>query len=222
MAKAKRRTSAAGDETRAKILDATLATLKDEGIVGTSARAIARAGDFNQALIFYHFGSVDEAIVAAVELMSERRIERHRAQLESAGTLRDLVDIARALHHDDSRNDSMTVLTQAFAGAAGDPVLGPKLYASLVQWSDMVTASIRRVLGESPLTNLVPADQIGQGISALFLGIELMADLDPDHAEVDHLFDTLTAAASVFELLVAGQLSTITRSEPERPNTSGV
>ncbi|GJM37776.1 MAG: TetR family transcriptional regulator [Acidimicrobiales bacterium] len=203
----KRRSSTAGDETRARILEATLTTLKEDGIVGASARAIARRGDFNQALIFYHFGSVDDAIVAAVNMMSVRRLENHRDRLEGAATLRELVDVARALHHDDTANDNMTVLTQAFAGAAGDPVMGPKLYAALSEWSDMVTASIRRVLGDSPIANLAPAEQIGQGISALFLGIELLADLDADNAGIDALFDTLMAAASMVELLIAGGLT---------------
>jgi AcrR family transcriptional regulator len=207
MAKAKRRSSAAGDETRAKILQATLTTLKQEGIVGTSARAIARTGDFNQALIFYHFGSVDDAIVAAVDVMSERRMSHHRAALEAATTLRELVDIARALHHDDTANDNMTVLTQAFAGAAGDPVMGPKLYAALAEWSEMVTESIGRVLGDTPISALIPVEQLGQGISALFLGIELMADLDPEKADVDALFDTLLGAAAMVELLLAGGLT---------------
>lgn len=207
MAKAKRRSSSAGDETRARILEATLTTLKEEGIVGTSARAIARVGDFNQALIFYHFGSVDDAIVAAVDVMSERRMSRHRERLESATTLRELVQVARDLHHDDTANDNMTVLTQAFAGAAGDEVLGPKLYEALEAWSDMVTESIRRVLGDTPIASLAPAEQLGQGISALFLGIELLADLDPEKADVDALFDTLTAAAAMVELLIAGGLT---------------
>ena len=203
----KRRSSTAGDENRARILEATLATLKEEGIVGASARAIARRGDFNQALIFYHFGSVDDAIVEAVNLMSARRMENHRERLEAATTLRELVEVARALHHDDTANDNMTVLTQAFAGAAGDPVMGPKLYRALAEWSDMVTESIRRVLGDSPIANLAPAEQLGQGISALFLGIELMADLDPENAHVDAMFDTLMAAASMVELLIAGGLT---------------
>ena len=207
MAKAKRRSSSAGEETRAKILEATLVTLKAEGIVGTSARAIARAGDFNQALIFYHFGSVDDAIVAAVEVMSQRRMERHREQLESATSLRQLVDIARSLHHDDTANDNMTVLTQAFAGAAGDPELGPKLYDALHTWSCIVTESIRRVLGDSPMASLAPAEQLGQGISALFLGIELLSDLDPERADVDALFDTFSGVATMIELLIAGGLT---------------
>lgn len=40
--------------TREKIMHAAYETLKKEGIKNTSARAIAREGDFNQALIFYH------------------------------------------------------------------------------------------------------------------------------------------------------------------------
>ena len=138
--------------------------------------------------------------------MSDRRMGNHRAQLEAASTLRELVDVARTLHHDDTANDNMTVLTQAFAGAAGDDVMGPKLYATLSEWSDMVTQSINRVLGDTPIANLVPAEQLGQGISALFLGIELLADLDPENADVDALFDTLMTAASMAELLIAGGL----------------
>jgi len=207
VASEKRRSSTAGDETRARILEATLVTLKEEGIVGASARAIARRGDFNQALIFYHFGSVGDAIVGAVDLMSARRMADHRPRLEAVTTLRDLVDVARAMHHEDTANDNMTVLTQAFAGAAGDPVIGPKLYATLAQWSDMVTQSINRVLGDSPLASIASAEQLGQGISALFLGIELLADLDPSSADVDALFDLLMVTASMVEVIAAGGLT---------------
>lgn len=52
-------------DTRERIVEAALRTLKPDGIVGTSARSIAGSGGFNQALIFYHFGSVREALLAA-------------------------------------------------------------------------------------------------------------------------------------------------------------
>ena len=101
MAKAKRRSSSSGEETKAKIVDATLQTLQEEGIVGASARAIARTGDFNQALIFYHFGSVDEAIVAAVGELSRRRLERYREPLMSVDNLTELIRVARELYEND-------------------------------------------------------------------------------------------------------------------------
>ena len=206
MAEPKKRSSTAGDETRAKILDATLETLGDVGIAGTSARAIAKTGDFNQALIFYHFGSVDDAIIAAVDRMSEERMGRHAAALDRADSLVALVRIARELHADDSKTNSMTILTQAFAGAAGDPEKGPKLYAALETWSDMVTDSIRRVLAPYPAAAIVPAELLGQSISALFLGIELLSDLDPSRADADRLFTSLEGAAVALQLMLESGL----------------
>jgi AcrR family transcriptional regulator len=205
MSEAKRRTSSAGDETRARIVEATLETLADVGIAGTSARAIAKRGDLNQALIFYHFGSVDDAVIAAVDHMSGERMGRHAAALAKAETLVDLVRIAKELHADDSRTNNMTVLAQAFAGAAGNPETGPKLYTSLERWSDMVTDSIRRVLEPYPAATIVPAELLGQSISALFLGIELLSDLDPERADAGRLFTSLEGAAVALQLLLDTQ-----------------
>ena len=66
-------TRARADATRARIVEAALQALRDEGIAGISARGIARHGDFNQALIFYHFGSVEGLLVAVAQRESERR-----------------------------------------------------------------------------------------------------------------------------------------------------
>lgn len=213
MARAKSKSSASGEETKARILAATLATLKAEGIVGTSARAIARTGDFNQALIFYHFGSVDEAVVAAVSDMSRRRMERHRHQLDQATSLPDLIRIARSLHTDDTTNEDIAVLTQAFAGAAGDAEMGPKLYAGLEPWSAMVAETIERVLPDSPIAATVPHRQIADAISALFLGIELLDDLDPTRGHADEMFDSLQALAELLDDLLATPLLDFFRTD---------
>jgi len=197
-----KRTTSSGDETRARIVQATLATLKSEGIVGTSARAIARQGDFNQALIFYHFGSVDELVVSAVAQMSSRRMANHRPRLAEAVTLTELISVARDIHNDDLLSDNMTVLTQAFAGASGKPELGEKLYAELLPWTELVGDAVRRVIAGNPFAEAINADHIAQAISALFLGIELLEDLDPKRASAEGLFSTLEGLARVLELLL--------------------
>ena len=57
--------------TRSRIIEAALQTVREEGFAETTARAIARHGGFNQALIFYHFGSVDALLVAVARSESE-------------------------------------------------------------------------------------------------------------------------------------------------------
>lgn len=202
MTEAKRRSTSSGDETKARIVQATLRTLKSEGIVGTSARAIAREGDFNQALIFYHFGSVDDLVIAAVAAMSARRMANHRAKLEHVTTLTEMIQVARELHVDDLAADNMTVLIQAFAGASGNSETGPKLYAEMEPWSALLSETIDRVLGDVPAASLIDKEQIAQAIGALFLGIELLDDLDPKRASADALFDTLEGLSRVLELLM--------------------
>ncbi len=197
MTKAKTKPSASGDATKARIVQATLTTLTQEGIVGTSARSIARVGDFNQALIFYHFGSVDNAIVAAVSEMGTRRVQTHRAELEQATSLLELVRIARRLHEDDTTSENMTVLAQAFAGATGNDEMGPKLYSALEPWSHMLAETIDKVLGDSPIAQIVTNHQIADAMSALFLGIELLDDLDPSRKHAETMFDSMESMAEL-------------------------
>ena len=206
VAKAKSKSSSS-DETKARIIGATLQTLKEEGIVGTSARAIARVGDFNQALIFYHFGSIDDVIVAAVTQMSHRRMENHRGKLEQATSLPDLIRVARLLHADDSSSDNMTVLTQALAGGLNNPDMAAKLYANLEPWSEMVADAIERVLADNPVATALPHRQIADAISALFLGIELLDDLNPEVGHAEAMFDSLQSLAELLDdLLLATPL----------------
>lgn len=63
------------EDTRARIVAATLTTLKERGFAGTSTRAIARAGGFGQPLIFYYFDSLDELLIVALEESSTERPE---------------------------------------------------------------------------------------------------------------------------------------------------
>ena len=53
--------------TRRLLIDAAIETLKSEGYAGASARAIAERAGSNQGLIFYHFGSVANLLLAALD-----------------------------------------------------------------------------------------------------------------------------------------------------------
>ncbi len=206
MAEDKKRKSTSGEETKARILAATMRTLRNDGIRGASARTIAKEGDFNQALIFYHFGSIDELVVATVAEMSCDRMSRHQSRLEGTEKLSELVRVARELNAEDRANDNMAVLVQAFAGATSDSDMGAKLYDELEPWNNMVAGTIARTLGNSPLGGAVPHDRIAQMIGALFLGIELLDNLDPERANADELFDTLEPLAVLLEGLLNSPL----------------
>ena len=60
---------AAVEETRQRILEATLALHSEKGIFGTSWQDIARRADVSVGTVYKHFPSLDELVPACGELM---------------------------------------------------------------------------------------------------------------------------------------------------------
>ena len=202
MAKSSPATQAAGAETRARIIAATLTTLREDGIVGASARAIAKHGDFNQALIFYHFGSVTDLLVAAAVEESRDRAERYAPRLAEVRTLPELVHVARELHELEMADGGLAVLTQLLAGSASSPELRQGILEAFGAWMGHVDAAVARTLEGTPYTSIVSTTDMSYAISALFFGVELLHNLDPDRGAASSLFTTFEALANVIEALI--------------------
>ncbi|HEX6419292.1 MAG TPA: TetR/AcrR family transcriptional regulator [Acidimicrobiales bacterium] len=190
-----------GGRTRARILEAALQALREEGIAGISARSIARHGGFNQALIFYHFGSVEGLLVAVARSESERRSALYAPALAEVTSLSGLVAVARRLHQEEFQAGTVAALTQVLAGAVGSQDLSREIAASLRPWTALVGETVDRLLAGTPVAGVLPRDDLTAGLAALFLGIELLSGLDPGMAG-GSLFDTMEAAAGLLDALL--------------------
>jgi len=190
--------------TRDRILDAVLRTVRDEGLVGTSVRQIARTGGFNQALIFYHFGSVDELLLAALERANERRIACFRDRLEAVSSLTDLVRVAVDLHAPaDADECNYSALSAIVAGWSTNNELGPRVLEILRPWDDLVVGALRRSLQGTPFAQLATCEHLAHAVSALFLGIELLSRLEGDGGQAaGGLFASLEDAADAVNPLL--------------------
>ena len=71
--------------TRPKLVEAAIETLKARRYAGTSARAIAERAGLNQGLVFYHFGSVANLLLAALDSVSARRMEQYGDAVDQVG-----------------------------------------------------------------------------------------------------------------------------------------
>jgi AcrR family transcriptional regulator len=192
-------------DTRTRILDAALAALRADGIAGVSARSIARHGEFNQALIFYHFGSVEGLLVAVARSESERRSALYAEALREVGSLSELVAVARRLHDEEFQAGTVAALTQMLAGAVGSEDLSRGIREALDPWTSLVGETIARLLGDTPYAELLPAADLTAAVAALFLGIELLTGIDPDAAG-GSLFGTMEAVAAVVDGLLGSRL----------------
>ncbi len=106
------------EDTRRVLVQAAIETLKKEGFVGASARAIAAEAGSNAGLIFYHFGSVSNLLLAALDAVSAERFRQYRAMVAAAGSLPELVEAAAEVFRTDLDAGYITVLVELIAGAS--------------------------------------------------------------------------------------------------------
>ena len=201
-------------DTRARIVAAALDALRAEGIAGFSARTIARQGGFNQALIFYHFGSVEGLLIAVARSESERRAALYAAELREVGSLADLVAMARRLHEEEFRSGSVAALTQVLAGATRSDELARGVWDALEPWTARVGETIERLLAATRYAGVLSTDDLTTTVAALFLGVELLTGLAPERAGTT-LFTTIGALAALIDTLTGtGPADPATTTDP--------
>jgi len=175
--------------TKDRIVEAAIETLKRRGFAGASARAIAEQGGFNQALIFYHFGTLHGLLLAALDRTSAERLQSYRTAAASAGSLEDLLDVAAEVYAEDLRSGHIKVVAEMIAGASSAPELGPEIVRRVEPWIDFAATQIARALKGSGVEGIVPARDAAYALVAQYLGIELLSHLQGDTAAADSLFN---------------------------------
>ena len=169
-------------ETRRRLIDAAVATLQREGFARSSARVIAERAQMNQGLIFYHFGSVTNLLLAALDDVSAKRLERYGAMVDGVDTPDELVDAAAAIFDEDLDAGYVTVLVEMIGGASSTPGLGPAVAERIRPWISFTENSMRGVLGDSPLAGLIPASDLAHAVVALYIGLEMLSHLEGDRS----------------------------------------
>jgi AcrR family transcriptional regulator len=186
-------------DTRAALIDAAITTLRESGFASASARRIAAEAGCNQALVFYHFGSVPDLLMAALEEVSARRMAVYRELLGRTGTLGELIDAARVVFEGDLDSGNVTVLVEMISGAHSVPGLGERVSACLAPWRSFAETAVRDVLATSPFGSLLPPAEIAHGVVAGLLGLEMLASLDGDRSSALALFDRARAVADLLD-----------------------
>jgi AcrR family transcriptional regulator len=184
-------------DTRRVLVDAAIETLKSEGFAGASARAIAGRAGCNQGLVFYHFGSVVNLLLAALDAVSADRLKHYRAAVERVTSPSELIDVAAAIFREDLDAGHVTVLVEMIAGASSTPGLGPEVAARIAPWTQFAQAATQ-AFGGSALDSVIPPDAVARGIVALYLGLEMLTHLDGDRSPALELFDRAKQLATLF------------------------
>ena len=195
--------SAGSEETRRALVRGAVEALRDVGYAGASAREIARRAGCNQGLVFYHFGSVPNLLLAALDEVSEARRLRYQEAVDRASGPAGLVDAAQAVFEEDLDAGHIAVLAEMIAGASSTPGLAPEVAVRIAPWRTFAADAVGGVLDGTPFSALVEPDLLAHGIVALYLGLEMLAHLDGDRAPALALFDRARQLTGLLEMFGA-------------------
>jgi AcrR family transcriptional regulator len=213
MAKAGPRTEAGGADARTRSADvrralvtAAIGALADVGFAGASAREIAGRAGCSQGLVFYHFGSVNDLLLAALDEISARRMAAYQGLIEQATSVTGLADAARSIFAEDLESGHVRVLVEMISGAQSVPGLGQQVAERLEPWRTFAEAAVRKALAGSPAARLLPPADAAHAIVAGFLGLEMLAMLDGDTSAAMAVFGRARSFARLLDALAGIKL----------------
>ncbi|MCI4063804.1 TetR/AcrR family transcriptional regulator [Micromonospora sp. R77] len=186
-------------DTKQRLLDGAIAAIRQHGIAGISARTIAAAAGVNQALVFYHYGSVDDLLTAACRASTAERVAHWSDRLSGVGSLRELLAVGRALHEQERELGNVSFLAQMLAGAQTDERLAAPTAGALQLWVDELEAVLRRLLAGSPFAEIADVPGLARAVSAAFIGFELYDGVD--RAAADRALAALDQLAVLIEIV---------------------
>jgi AcrR family transcriptional regulator len=164
--------------TKVKLLAAAGESLREDGIAGLSARVIAARAGVNQALVFYHFGTVAELVDAACRQAVDESAAFYREQLAGVTSLRELLVVGRALHVREKALGNVAMMAQLMSGAQRDQALAGAANYAMSRWTREVEDVVRRVLHGGPLAEIADPAGMARAITAGFIGLELYEGID--------------------------------------------
>ena len=180
---------------RARVVAATLETLERSGFAGTTARAIAATGGFNQALIYYHFESLEDLLAAALQDFSERRIARYRVALAGIAALTPLVETMTRLYEEDARSGQLGAAQEIVAGSSSSERLGRRVVELMEPWFAFAEEVVAGLLRGTPFDGLVPTKELAYSF-------ETLARLDGDRGKARALFESGARLAGLIDALL--------------------
>lgn len=165
--------------TRTALVQAATELVAEQGWARATARAIGARAQCNQALIFYHFGSVEGLLVAALQQVSERRMAAFAPALDEVDSTQTALVLLRRIVEQDVTSGDLSYLVALIDASRDDAVLRAGVLECLAPWQQLVERLLYRVLEPNPLGDLIPVPDLARVIMSGVLGLELLHSIDP-------------------------------------------
>jgi AcrR family transcriptional regulator len=158
---------------RRRILDASFERLAREGYAKLSLREIGRDAGINHALISYHFGSKDELVIAVLDDLNARLLERQQRMYSKPGAFADKWRQAVRFYEVDLGSGFVRVLIELYAASLSNAELRAAFQPRMAAWYRVVRDATAEAIAAYGLEGTVSPDVAAAAIGNFWMGMEL-------------------------------------------------
>jgi AcrR family transcriptional regulator len=192
-----------GAATRTLILESTRRRLCEAGYARLNVRDIARDAGVNHALIGYHFGGKQQLVMAVLDEVNKRLLERQARMYQDSASASQKWQQACDFYEDDLRSGFVRLLMELMGASFNDEALRREFVPRLLAWGQLVEAGVCEFLDSSGLQLPVSGQAIGSWICWFWIGMEASMTLGVSE-EQGHQREALEAVAQLLRLVETG------------------
>jgi len=185
-----------------RLLEAAERILQSQGYAAITTRRLAREADLNQALVHYHFGSIDHVMMRLLERVGERSDTVIEAAFAEPGNaMEQMRDHLSTVYDVNVRSGLAKVWFELIAMGANDPAMRPVIHTRFDQVLDQYSAHVRPIFDEANVSDDEQVEGISALIQAMSYGILLQKVVGYDRGHramlriVDQLLDQATSVS---------------------------
>ena len=185
-----------GDATPARLLEAAASLIAERGWGSISTRAVAERAGVNQALVHYHFGSMDALRREALLMKLEPVLRGLAEELLDDRPFPDGVDrVMQALDDFDLTSETGVLMAEALLQATRDERIAEAVGGAIGSWTAMLEPRIETAQDRGVVRADVDARALARILAATIDGflVQRMADREADSAEVAATLNRLLA-----------------------------
>lgn len=160
-------------DTRTKILEAAYRRLAKDGYAALRMREIADEAGVNHALINYNFRTKEQLVIAVLDTVNDRLVQRQRSMYQGPGGLAAKWATARRFYESDLASGYCRVLMELLAASMSNEMLRNELRPRMDAWHQVVLEAVREAIRTYQLDLPVSAEVLTVWIGNFWMGLEL-------------------------------------------------
>jgi AcrR family transcriptional regulator len=183
-------------------MEAARRRLCEAGYARLNVRDIARDAGVNHALISYHFGGKQQLVMAVLDDVNKRLLERQTRMYQDSASTSQKWQQACDFYEDDLRSGFVRLLMELMGASFNDESLRHEFVPRLLAWGRLVETGVCEFLEKSGLDLPVSGQVIGSWICWFWIGMEASMTLGISE-EQGHQREALEAVARMLRLVEA-------------------